>query len=91
VLALLSQYRERIWLNDHSSGSTVGWPRSHTKLDAATWARFAVWLAVGLVIYLLWGYRNSTLRRGGGGDSPGGRFQRRPSGAPAAPTPEQPH
>ena len=37
-----------------------------TKLDAATWWRFAVWLAAGLVIYAIWGYRNSTLRRGGG-------------------------
>jgi APA family basic amino acid/polyamine antiporter len=44
-----------------------------TKLDAATWWRFAVWLGAGLFIYLLWGYRNSSLRRGGGG---GGRVER---------------
>jgi basic amino acid/polyamine antiporter, APA family len=66
-----------------------------TKLDVETWARFAIWLVVGLVIYLFWGYRNSTLRRGGGGGfgdggpPRGGRFERRPSGAPAAPTPER--
>jgi basic amino acid/polyamine antiporter, APA family len=60
-----------------------------TKLDAQTWLRFGAWLALGLIVYLVWGYRNSTLRRGGGGDSPGGRFQRDPGGAPTAPTPTQ--
>jgi basic amino acid/polyamine antiporter, APA family len=60
-----------------------------TKLDAQTWLRFGAWLALGLIVYLVWGYRNSTLRGGGGGDSPGGRFQRDPGGAPTAPTPTQ--
>jgi basic amino acid/polyamine antiporter, APA family len=58
-----------------------------TKLDAQTWLRFGAWLALGLIVYVVWGYRNSTLRRGGGGGSPGGRFQRDPGGAPTAPTP----
>jgi basic amino acid/polyamine antiporter, APA family len=35
-----------------------------TKLDAQTWARFTIWLVAGLAVYLLWGYRNSRLRRG---------------------------
>jgi basic amino acid/polyamine antiporter, APA family len=34
-----------------------------TKLEAATWWRFAIWLVVGLVIYAAYGYRNSRLRR----------------------------
>jgi APA family basic amino acid/polyamine antiporter len=35
-------------------------------LPAAAWKAFGVWLLIGLVIYFLYGYRNSTLRRGGG-------------------------
>jgi APA family basic amino acid/polyamine antiporter len=33
-----------------------------TKLTAETWLRFGIWLAVGLVIYAFYGYRNSELR-----------------------------
>ncbi len=32
-------------------------------LPAHAWERFAVWLALGLAIYFLYGYRHSTLRR----------------------------
>jgi APA family basic amino acid/polyamine antiporter len=31
-------------------------------LPLATWIRFAAWLAVGLLIYAFYGYRNSRLR-----------------------------
>ncbi len=31
-------------------------------LPLATWIRFAIWLVIGLLIYLLYGYRNSRLR-----------------------------
>jgi APA family basic amino acid/polyamine antiporter len=34
-----------------------------TKLSADTWLRFFIWLAIGLLIYVFYGYRNSELRR----------------------------
>ena len=35
-----------------------------TKLDGATWLRFFIWLAVGLVIYFAYGRSHSRLQRG---------------------------
>jgi APA family basic amino acid/polyamine antiporter len=35
-----------------------------TDLPLATWIRFVIWLAVGLLIYGAYGYRHSRLRRG---------------------------
>lgn len=34
------------------------------ELPAATWIRFAVWLAIGLVLYFFYGWRRSRLNRG---------------------------
>lgn len=33
-------------------------------LPAHAWKRFAIWLLIGLAIYVVYGYRNSVLRRG---------------------------
>jgi APA family basic amino acid/polyamine antiporter len=32
------------------------------QLPLVTWVRFAVWLALGLVVYLMYGFRHSRLR-----------------------------
>ena len=40
-----------------------------TKLPGATWVRFGLWLLLGLIIYAVYGYRNSNMRNGD--DEPG--------------------
>ncbi len=37
-----------------------------SNLDRVTWVRFAVWMVLGLVVYGLFGYRNSAEHRGDG-------------------------
>jgi APA family basic amino acid/polyamine antiporter len=36
-------------------------------LPRQAWERFAIWLAIGLLLYFAYGYRNSTLRRAAAG------------------------
>jgi basic amino acid/polyamine antiporter, APA family len=57
-----------------------------TKLEAVTWLRFLIWLAIGLVIYFAYGRTHSHLRRGDSDDD-GPRFSRDPAGGPARPAP----
>ncbi|HVE78275.1 MAG TPA: amino acid permease C-terminal domain-containing protein, partial [Gemmatimonadaceae bacterium] len=33
-------------------------------LPRQAWVAFAIWMAIGLMLYFAYGYRNSTLRRG---------------------------
>ncbi len=33
-------------------------------LPTHAWERFGIWLAVGLLLYFVYGYRHSRLRRG---------------------------
>jgi APA family basic amino acid/polyamine antiporter len=35
------------------------------QLPWVTWERFIIWLALGIVIYFLYGYRHSRLRKAG--------------------------
>jgi APA family basic amino acid/polyamine antiporter len=35
-------------------------------LPVHAWERFAIWLAIGLVLYFVYGYKHSTLRRARG-------------------------
>jgi len=39
------------------------------QLPGITWMRFGLWLVLGLIIYFLYGYRNSALRRAAEGAS----------------------
>ncbi len=39
-------------------------------LPRQAWERFAIWLGIGLVLYFVYSYRNSTLRRGAAGLPP---------------------
>lgn len=46
-------------------------------LPVRAWERFALWMGAGLLLYFVYGYRHSKLRRGGNGAAP-------PSSTPAA-------
>jgi APA family basic amino acid/polyamine antiporter len=48
-----------------------------TRLQGITWARFFIWMAIGLVIYAVYGYRHSRLRRESVSEYPA------PAGTPA--------
>jgi len=38
-------------------------------LPPKAWERFGIWLVIGVVLYFVYGYRHSTLRRAAGGPS----------------------
>ncbi len=58
-----------------------------TKLEAATWWRFGIWMVVGLVVYFAYSRSHSRLRRGESpvGIDDGPRFSRDPSGVKPSP------
>jgi len=37
-------------------------------LPARAWERFGIWLLIGVGLYVVYGYRHSTLRRGRAGE-----------------------
>jgi basic amino acid/polyamine antiporter, APA family len=39
-------------------------------LPATAWERFGIWLVIGIIIYVVYGYRRSRLRQRGGPDGP---------------------
>ncbi|PHQ53069.1 hypothetical protein BLA24_03870, partial [Streptomyces cinnamoneus] len=52
-------------------------------LPAETWARFAVWMLLGVVVYFVYGRRNSRVRQGGAAGAAGSLTATpRPSGRP---------
>ncbi len=55
-----------------------------TGLPPHAWERFAIWLGLGILIYLLYGYRHSTLHRGGP-EQPGDLTVRDPGAGPGTP------
>jgi APA family basic amino acid/polyamine antiporter len=50
-------------------------------LQAVTWLRFLIWMAVGLLVYGLYSYRRSALRRNGDGRPPAGAARTAGEGA----------
>jgi APA family basic amino acid/polyamine antiporter len=54
-----------------------------TKLEAATWWRFGIWMVIGLVVYFTYSRKHSRLRRGDDDDD-GPRFTKPRQSAPLA-------
>ena len=50
-----------VWLIAPAGALACLWTIYHLPRDS--WYRFAIWMAIGLMIYIGYGYRNSTLRR----------------------------
>jgi APA family basic amino acid/polyamine antiporter len=68
VLRLKEPNRQRpfrvpfVWLVTLLGAAACLWVMYGLPPDA--WRRFAIWLAIGLILYFAYGYRHSTLRRG---------------------------